>query len=62
MSHKHVSSNTLLTILFSKLFGLLIRHVSLSLQVGLVTNQNDHLDTHTHKKLYWMRSRLHEVY
>ena len=35
----------LLTVLLCKLLGLLIRHVSLGLQVGLVADQNDHLHT-----------------
>lgn len=46
---RHYNTNTthahkLLTILLGKLLGLLVRHVPLSLQVGLVANQNDHLD------------------
>ena len=41
----HKYTKTLFTVLLSKLFGLLIRHVSLSLQVGLVTDQDDHLET-----------------
>lgn len=32
-----------LTVLVGELFGLLVRHVPLSLQVGLVPDQNDHL-------------------
>lgn len=35
----------LLTVLLSELFGLLVRYVSLGLQVGLVSNQNDDLET-----------------
>ena len=35
----------LLTVLVSKLFGLLVRHVSLGLQVGLVPDQDDDLKT-----------------
>lgn len=36
---------TLLTVLLSELFGLLVRYVSLGLQIGLVSNQNDDLET-----------------
>lgn len=36
---------TLLTVLVGELFGLLVRHVSLGLQVGLVSDQNDDLET-----------------
>lgn len=57
--HAHSSTNTLLTVFFGELFGLLIRHVPLSLQVGLVTNQNDHLHTNTHQELYWNHEAHH---
>lgn len=40
---------TLLTVLLSKLFGLLVRYVSLGLQIGLVSNQNDDLETQQKK-------------
>lgn len=40
-----VLPQTLLTVLVGELFGLLIRHVSLGLQVGLVSDQNDDLET-----------------
>lgn len=39
----------LLTVLLSELFGLLVRHISLGLQVGLVSNQNDDLETQQKK-------------
>lgn len=39
----------LLTVLLSELFGLLIGHVSLGLQVGLVPNQDDDLETQQEK-------------
>lgn len=39
----------LLTVLLSKLFGLLIGHVSLGLQVGLVSDQDDDLETQQKK-------------